>query len=329
MRFAVIGAGGVGTLVAVLLARGGADVVLLARPAAVATIRARGGRIDGPLARGDGFVPLEVTDNAAVLRADVVILCVKAHQLEGVIEQYGAALDAATSIVVMQNGIPWWYFSGIAGANAGRRITSVDPDGRICAAIPAAKVVGGVVEAAGLVLEPGVVRSGAAARFTLGAPDGTVGAGTLELCAALTAGGAEAIATTDIRAAVWRKLLGNVAPLPMSALTRSVPRDFCANPDVFAFMVEVITEVIAVAASYGVELGITGAERLEQTRKVGAHPPSMLQDLLAGKKLELDALTGAAIELGEIAGVPMPATRRLDGMTRLLQNAIESGAGKK
>jgi 2-dehydropantoate 2-reductase len=324
VRFAVIGAGGVGTLVAVLLARGGSDVVLLARPAAAAVIRERGGHIDGPLARDDGFVPLEVTDDPRDLRADVAILCVKAHQLEGVVDAYGAALDAAQAIVVMQNGIPWWYFSGVAGPNRDRRIVAVDPHGRLGSAIPAAKVVGGIVEAAGLVIEPGVVRSGAAARFTLGAPDGTVGTGTPELAAALIAGGAEAIATTDIRLAVWRKLLGNVAPLPMSALTRAVPREMCETPEVLAFMIDVLTEVIAVAAAYGIELGVTAAERLEQTRRVGTHPPSMLQDLLAGKKLELDALTGAAIELGGVAGVPMPATRRLDALTRLLQHSIDT-----
>ena len=323
MRYAVIGAGGVGTLVAVLLARAGSDVVLYARSAAAAAIRRRGGgTIDGPLGRDGELVPLDVTDDPAALRAQVAILCVKAHQLEGVIASCRVALDAAEAIVVMQNGIPWWYFSGLPGPHANRRIAAVDPDGTIGAAIPAGKVVGGVVEAAGLVLEPGVVRTGASARFTLGAPDGTVGPHTPALAAALTAAGVEAIATTAIRAAVWRKLLGNAAPLPMSALTRSVPRDFCADPDVFAFMAEVLREIIAVAATYGITLDVTAEERLEQTRKVGAHPPSMLQDLLAGKKLELAALTGAAIELGELAGVPMPATRRLDAMTRLLATAL-------
>jgi len=323
VRFAVIGAGGIGTLVAVLLARAGSDVVLYARPAAAAAIRARGGgSIDGPLGRGGALVPLAVTDDPAALRADVAILCVKAHQLAAAVADCRAALDAAASIVVMQNGIPWWYFSGVAGPLANRRVQAADPDGRIGAAIPPAKVVGGVVEAAGLVLEPGLVRTGASARFTLGAPDGTAGPHTVELVAALTAAGVEAIATTEIRAAVWRKLLGNAAPLPMSALTRSVPRDFCANPDVFAFMADVLREIIAVAAKLGITLDVTPEERLEQTRRVGAHPPSMLQDLLAGKKLELDALTGAAIELGALVDVPMPATRRLDAMTRLLATAL-------
>lgn len=324
MRYAVIGAGGIGTLVAVLLARGGSEVVLYARPAAAAAIRARGGgTIDGPLGRDGELVPLAVTDDARSLRADVAILCVKAHQLADAAADCREALAAATSICVMQNGIPWWYFSGVDGPLADRRIAAVDPDGRIGALIAPAKVVGGVVEAAGLVLEPGVVRTGASARFTLGAPDGTAGPNTAELVAALTAAGVEAIATTAIRAAVWRKLLGNAAPLPMSVLTRSVPRDMCANPDVFAFMADVLREIIAVAAAYGIALDVTPEERLEQTRRVGAHPPSMLQDLLAGKKLELDALTGAAIELGALVDVPMPATRRVDAMTRLLEHALE------
>lgn len=321
MRFAVIGAGGIGTLVAVVLARGGSEVQLLARPAVAAAIKERGARIDGPLSQNDTVVHFDVTDDPRALRGDAVILCVKAHQLEGAIEGCAAALAAADAIVIMQNGIPWWYFSGLAGPHANHRIAAVDPDGRIAAAIPAAKVVGGIVEAAGLVLEPGVVRSGASARFTLGAPDGTPGPRTAELVAALNAGGVEATATNDIRMAVWRKLLGNVAPLPMSALTRAVPRDMCETPEILAFMVEVLTETIAVASAYGVNLEITAAERLEQTRRMGAHPPSMLQDLLAGKKLELDALTGAALELGELAGVPMPATRLLDAMTRLLEHS--------
>ncbi len=329
MRYAVIGAGGVGTLVAVLLARSGSDTVLYARPAAAAAIRTRGGgTIDGPLGRNGELVPFAVSDDPAdaCFRAEVVILCVKAHQIEGVVAECRAALDAAETIVVMQNGIPWWYFCGVPGGNANRRIAAVDPNGTIGAAIPAAKVVGGVVEAAGLVLEPGVVRTHGTERalYARRTRDGTVGPHTPELAAALNAAGVEAIASRDIRAAVWRKLLGNAAPLPMSALTRSVPRDFCADPDIFAFMADVLREIIAVAATYGVKLDVTAEERLEQTRKVGAHPPSMLQDLLAGKKLELSALTGAAIELGELAGVPMPATRRLDAMTRLLATALSS-----
>ncbi len=311
VRFAVIGAGGIGTLVAVLLARAGSDVVLFARPAAANAIRTRGGgTIDGPLGRNGEVVPLAVTADPAALRADAAIFCVKAHQLADAAADCRDAIAAAASVVVMQNGIPWWY-----------PVRASDPDGRVAAAIPPAKIVGGVVEAAGLVLEPGVVRTGASARFTLGAPDGTTGPHTEALAAALTAAGVEAVATTEIRAAVWRKLLGNAAPLPMSALTRSVPRDMCADPDVFAFMADVLREIIAVAAADGITLDVTPEERLEQTRRVGAHPPSMLQDLLASKKLELDALTGAAIEVGERAGIAMPATRRLDAMTRLLAAA--------
>lgn len=308
-------------MVAVLLARGGADVVLLARPAAAAAIRERGARLNGPLAGDDPVTRFDVVDDPAALRGDVAILCVKAHQLEAATASCAAALAAAGAIVVMQNGIPWWYFFGTSGPNANRRISAVDPDGRIAAAVPAAKVVGGVVEAAGQVLEPGVVRTGAAARFTLGAPDGTPGPRTVELAAALRAGGAEAIPTTDIRAAVWKKLLGNIS-LPMSALTRATPREMCETPEVFAFLTELLAEILAVASAYGVELGVTPVQRLEQTRQMGAHPPSMLQDLLAGKKLEIDALTGAALELGALAGVPMPAMRRLDAMTRLLETSL-------
>jgi 2-dehydropantoate 2-reductase len=320
MRFAVIGAGGIGTLVAVLLARGGAGVVLLARPSAAAAIRERGGRIEGPLA-GSGNVHFDVVDDAAALRADVAIVCVKAHQLEGVVASCAATLAAARSIVLMQNGIPWWYFNAVPGVHAGRQIAAVDPHGRLAAAFPPAKVVGCVVEAAGQLLEPGVVRSGAAARFTLGAPDNTPGPGSEELAAALRAGGAEAIPTTDIRAAVWKKLLGNIS-MPMSALTRATPRELCDDPVVYAFLVELLAEILQVAAAYGVELGITPQARLEQTRAVGMHPPSMLQDLLAGRKLELDALTGAALELGALAGVPMPSTQRLDALTRLLETSL-------
>lgn len=323
MRFAVIGAGGVGTLVAVLLARGGSEVVLFARPAVAAAVRARGGgRIDGPLGRDGALVPLAVTADARELQPEVAIVCVKAHQLDGVVETCGAALAAARTVVVMQNGIPWWYFAGAAGPNAGRRITAVDPEGRLEGTIPAAKVVGGVVEAAGLLLEPGVVRSGAAARFTLGNAAGAPSADASALANALGAGGADGLVTDDIRFAVWRKLLGNLPQLPMAALTRATPREMCDEPAVMAAMIELAEETLALARAYGYDLGIGAAERMEQSRRVGSHLSSMLQDLLAGRKLELDALCGAPLELAELAGVPMPATQRIDGMARLLEQSL-------
>jgi 2-dehydropantoate 2-reductase len=327
VRYAVIGAGGVGTLVAVLLARGGSEVVVFARPAAAVALRARGGRIDGPLGRDGAVVPLEVTDEPDELRADVAIVCVKAHQLAEIVERCAAALRSARAVAVLQNGIPWWFFAGRPGPHAGRRIAAADADGRIAAVLPAEKVVGGIVEAAALLLEPGVVRAGAAARFTLGAPNDAPSSAAQELAGALAAGGADAIATTDIRTAVWRKLLGNLPQLPVAALTRATPAELCDQPVVMETMIEIADETLALARAYGCELGVTAAERMEQSRRMGSHLPSMLQDLLAGKRLELDGLSGAALELGALAGVPMPATRRVDGLCRLLEQSLARRPG--
>jgi 2-dehydropantoate 2-reductase len=323
MRYAILGAGGIGTLAAVLMARGGADVVLYARPEAAVAINRDGGFVDGPLSQGGARVALKATADPAALAADVVILAVKAHQIESVIATCGAAIARAQTVVVMQNGIPWWFFAGRSGADADRSVVACDPHGRITVAIPSSKVVGCVVEAAGLVLSPGRVRSGATARFTFGTPFGAPTPVVDALAAAITAGGGEGVATADIRMAVWRKLLGNLPFLPMSALTRAVPAEMCADPEIRAFCGEVMSEAIAVAAAYGSVIEVSVDERMEQTRKVGQHPPSMLQDLRAGKKLELDALTGATLELAQLAGVPTPATRRLDALTRLLEHALE------
>lgn len=323
MRFAVIGAGSIGTLVAALLGRGGADVVLYARrPEMAAAIRRDGARIEWPLAHDDPVVRLEATSDPETLRADVVITCVKAHQLEGVVEQCGAAIAAAERVVVMQNGIPWWYFLAGDVPHAGRRIVACDPHERLAAAIPAAKVVGGVVEASGHVIRPGVVLSGAAARFRLGSPDGAPGAVAEELAAALTAGGGQGIATPDIREAIWLKLLGNLPFLPMSAITRAVPAEMCSDPEIRAFCADVMSEALALAAALGKPLAIDVEERMEQTRKFGTHVPSMLQDLLARNSLELDALTGATLELAALCDVPAPATRRLDALVRMLERSL-------
>jgi 2-dehydropantoate 2-reductase len=216
-------------------------------------------------------------------------------------------LGADTSVVSLQNGVPWWF----------THLERVDPGGSIAAAIEARRVIGSLVYFATEVAEPGVVRHIEGRRISIGEPDGIRSARCRAIAEALIAAGLRCPVTTHIREEIWVKILGNVAFNPISALTGATLAGMVADPDVAALVRAIMAEAECVAARLGIKLPVTIEQRMAGAAKVGAHKTSMLQDLEAGRPLELEALVGAVLELGERLGVAMPATRAVYACTKL------------
>ncbi|MGP6155961.1 MAG: ketopantoate reductase family protein [Vulcanimicrobiaceae bacterium] len=324
MTYAVVGAGAIGSYVGAALANAGASVTLVGRGAHLEAMRRHGVRVRSP--RGDFSArPAAVSELRSAGPADVVILALKAHQLGSVLADLPALFHAETSVVAMQNGIPWWYFQRHGGPYEGLALESVDPGGRIAAAIAAERVVGCVIYASTEIEAPGIVRHTEGTRFSLGEPDRSRSERLQLIAADLVAGGLKAPIEDDIRRDIWVKLLGNASFNPISALTRATLVEMTDDAGVEPLVREMMAESIAVANELGIAFDITIEKRIDGTRRVGTHKTSMLQDLEARKPLELDALTGVIVELGERLGVATPATRHVYALTKLLERSTLAG----
>jgi 2-dehydropantoate 2-reductase len=319
MKVVIAGAGAIGGYVGARLARAGADVTLFARGAHLQAMRARGLRVVGP--EEEFEIRPQLTESLeAIGPADVVFLGVKAHSLTDLAPRLGSLFHDDTVVVSTQNGIPWWYFERHGGEMEGTRLEKVDPGGVIAAAIDARRVIGSIAYFATEIEQPGVVRHIEGNRISVGEPDGTKSERCARISQALIAAGLRAPVSTRIRQEIWVKLLGNISFNPISALTGATLLAIATHPEASNLVRDVMKETGAVAARLGVEVPITIEQRIAGAAKVGEHKTSMLQDLEAGRPMELDAVVGAVIELGERLGISMPATRAVYACALLLND---------
>jgi len=317
VKILIAGAGAIGGYLGARLARAGAEVVLFARGPHLQAMREQGLRVVSP--DGDFEVRPAVTgDLATVGPADVIILGVKAHGLTALAPALPPLFHSDTMVVSTQNGIPWWYFQGGGGELEGLSLERVDPGGVIAAAIEPRRVVGSLAYFSTDLAAPGVIHHVEGNRISLGEPSGERSERVRRLAEALIAAGLRAPATTRIRHEIWVKLLGNVAFNPISALTGGTLEQLVRHPEVSQVVREVMREAEAVANRLGIELPVSIEQRMAGAEKVGAHKTSMLQDLEAGRPLELEAVVGAVVELGERLGVELPVTRTVYALTKLL-----------
>jgi 2-dehydropantoate 2-reductase len=317
LRIVIAGAGAIGGYIGARLAQAGADVVLFARGPHLKAMQERGLRVVS--ADGDFEVRPHVTgDLKSIGPADVVFLGVKAHGLTSLAPDLPPLFGPDTVVVSTQNGIPWWYFQGIGGELEGLRLERIDPGGVIASTIEPRRVVGSLAYFATDLVEPGVIRHNEGHRISFGEPDGTRSDRTRKIAEALIAAGFRCPISTRFRHEIWVKLLGNISFNPVSALTRGTLEEMVRHPDTARLIREVMTETEAVAAKLGIELPISIDQRMAGGEKAGAHKTSMLQDLEAGRPMEIEAIAGATLELGERLGVPMPATRAVYACVKLL-----------
>ncbi len=326
MRFAVIGAGAIGAYVGAALARGGADVTLIARGAHLAAMRENGVRVLSP--RGDFTAHPPVTDDlAAVAGADVVFVALKAYSLPDIAPRLGELLSPGAAAIWAQNGIPWWYFQSLPepGLSLPAGLESVDPAGVIARSISPEQNIGCVVFCSTEIIEPGVIQHIEGTRFTIGEPDGSVSERCTEISAAFKAGGLKAPVETRLRDQIWLKLIGNVAFNPITALTRATLGQLGTVPEMVDLLRAVFAECALVAERLGIAFPVSLERRLEAGLAVGDHRTSMLQDLQAGKQLELDCMTGAVVELAGHLGIDVPHVRTVHACATLLDRINRSG----
>jgi len=317
MRFLIAGAGAIGAYIGARMAHARFDVTLFARGPHLRAMQQHGVQVKSP--EGD-FVarPAIASSLEEVGPVDVVFLGVKAHGLPQLAPQIKAVLGPETTVVSTQNGIPWWYFQGFGGEWEGLRLERVDPGGVISATIEARRVVGSIVYFSTEIPAPGVIQHIEGNRISLGEPDGSRSDRCRRIAEALIASGLRCPVNSHLRQEIWVKVLGNASFNPVSALTRATLVQMVRDPGVSAVIRNIMQEVEAVSRKLGMELPVTIDQRMAGAEKVGEHKTSMLQDLEAGRPMELEALVGAVVELGERVGLPMTCTRTVYNCTRLL-----------
>ncbi len=320
MKIVIAGAGAIGGYIGARIARAaapGVEVVLFARGPHLRAMQESGLRVLSP--DGDFEVTPQVTgDLNTVGQADVVFLGVKAHGLTALAPQLRSLFGPDTIVVSTQNGIPWWYFQALGGDLGGFRLERVDPGGVIASAIDARRVVGSLAYFATDIVEPGVIRHIEGNKISVGEPDGSRSERLRMLAGTLIDAGFRCPIAGRFRHELWVKLLGNVAFNPISALTRGTLEELVRHPEASAAVRNIMRETEAVAAKLDIELPVSIEQRMAGAERVGAHKTSMLQDLEAGRPMELEAVVGAVVELGEKLGVPMPTTRTVYACARML-----------
>ncbi|QTN28133.1 2-dehydropantoate 2-reductase [Rhodoferax sp. AJA081-3] len=308
----IVGCGAIGGWLGAGLARAGCQVSVFARGTTLAALQTQGLRL------GTEQHTVHASSDAAALGVqDLVVVAVKAPALQDVARQIGPLIGPNTVVLTAMNGVPWWFFQGFGGALAGTQLQAVDAGGEIATAIPAANVIGCVVHASCSVDAPGVIHHHFGNGLILGEPSGKVSTRAQALAALLTQAGFAASVSPQVQKDVWYKLWGNMTVNPISALTGATTDLILGDELVRNFVSTVMLEAKEIGARLGLPIDQQPSDRHQVTLKLGAFKTSMLQDVEAGKAVELDALVTVVKELGTLTGVPTPFTDALLGLSRL------------
>lgn len=328
MKICIVGAGAIGSMLGARFALSGHDVTLILRGANLTAVQQNGLRLieeDGKelLAR-----PIKATSVMAEAGVqDVVILTLKAHQVAAIVADLSALLHAETRIITMQNGIPWWYFHKLPGELGqryqGTQVRAVDPDGVIAQHIDVDRVIGSVVYPASEVISPGVVKVIEGNRFSLGEIDGSNTPSIRAISDAFKGAGFKSPISNDIRSEIWLKLWGNLSFNPISALTHATLEDICVFPATRELAANMMKEAQTIGEKLGVQFKVSLEKRINGAQAVGQHKTSMLQDVELGRPLELQALVGSVIELGQITETPTPNINAVYALASLLANKLQ------
>ena len=325
MKIAVIGAGAIGGMLAVRLALSGHAVTVVEQGAHLEAIRRTGLKLvhhDGAeeVARDLRAVPS--CEDAG--KQDLVLLALKAYTIAALAPQMRALFADDTIVVTLQNGLPWWYFQNFNGPHAGYRLKSADPDGVIEGNIEPRRIIGCVVYPAGEIVAPGVVKRLEGDRFPVGELDGTQSERVARVSEVLVGAQWKAPVLPDIRSEIWLKLWGNMSFNPISALTHATLVDICREPATRRLAADMMGEAQSIAEKLGVTFRVPLEKRIEGAEKVGAHKTSTLQDVEAGRAVEVDALIGSVIELSELTNTPAPASRAVYALLKQLVATMQA-----
>jgi 2-dehydropantoate 2-reductase len=315
VKIAIFGAGAVGGHLAVKLHQAGANVSVIARGAHLSAIRANGLTVKSKEQTINARLP--ATDRAEELGPqDCVIITLKANALPYAAAEIAKLVTPRTTLVTTSNGIPYWYFYGLDSPWRDHIVESVDPGGWLWELLPPRQVVGCIVFYAAEVIEPGIVEHTYSNRFSLGEPNGNKSARAEALSQLLSKAGLKAPVCANIRSELWLKLWGNLAFNPMSALTGLTVDRLTSRLDLRNTARAMMEEAASVAKALGISFTMSIDDRIALTGGVGAHKTSMLQDLERGRPMEIDALLGAVVELGQLTGKPMPQCEAMLALLR-------------
>ncbi|HYB10975.1 MAG TPA: 2-dehydropantoate 2-reductase, partial [Alphaproteobacteria bacterium] len=308
MRICVVGAGAIGGLLGGRMALAGESVTFIEmHPGHREAINKNGLTLlmhggETLIAKG-----ARATENMAEAGPqDLVVVAVKAHQIPAIAPGLRKLFGRDTIVMTVQNGIPWWYFHKHGGPFDGKRLASVDPDGSIDANIEPDRIVGCVVYPAGEVAGPGVIKHVEGDRFPVGELDGSTSNRVQMIQQTLIAAGFKSFVLDNIRAEIWLKAWGNLSFNPISALTHGTLEGICKFPLTRELAARMMEESQAIANKLGITFRHTIEKRIAGAEAVGPHKTSMLQDVEAGRGLEVEALIGAIVELGRLTGTPTP-----------------------
>jgi 2-dehydropantoate 2-reductase len=322
VKIAIFGAGAIGGMMGVKLAQAGADVTFIARGPHLAAMRE-----NGVILHSGGETiqvrPRCVANAAEAGLQDYVIVTLKAHSLPAAAADIALMMDDESALITAVNGVPYWYFHRLPGPYSGRRVESVDPGGLLSATLPPSRAIGCVVYPAAEVTQPGVISHSYGDRFSLGEPDGSRSDRIQAISSLLISAGLKAPIRPRIRDEIWVKLWGNLCFNPLSALTGATLDILTGRPDLRAVGRAMMLEAQAVAEALGVSFAISVDKRIEGAAEVGVHKTSMLQDLERGRPMEIDALLGAVVELGQLTGKAMPICETVLALVR--QRACAAG----
>jgi 2-dehydropantoate 2-reductase len=328
MKICVVGAGAIGGLLAAKLQNAGEDVSVIARGPHLAAIRANGLK----LIEEDGneiVARVKATDKIAEAGPqDLVILGMKAHQVEAVVVDLKQLYGPETMVLTAQNGIPWWYFFKVGGTYEGRQLKSVDPTGAIAANLPIERVIASIVYPAAEIIQPGVIKHIEGNRFSLAEIDNSETPRIKQVSETLKKAGFRSPVVSDIRAELWTKLWGNLSFNPISALTHATLEDLCRYQPTRELVAEMMREAQTIGEALGIRFRIPIEKRIAGGEAVGRHKTSMLQDVEAGRVVEADALIGSVIELGRITDIATPHLDTVYALVKLLNKMLQDQHGK-
>ena len=322
MKVCIYGAGAIGGWIGVHLAQTGHQISVVARGDTLQALQKNGLQcIQTQDAEKTLRAQVSASANPADLGPqDLVIVAVKAPSMRDIANNIAPLLAPYTMVMPAMNGVPWWFFDGFGGALQGSRLKTIDPDGQIGRAIPSQHVVGCVVHASCSLDAPGVVRHHFGQGLILGEPaeqQGNVSLRVQQLVADLQTAGFNASASAQIQKDVWYKLWGNMTVNPISAFTGATTDLIMQDDLVRNFVSQIMLEAKLIGEKIGIPIAQTPEDRHAVTRKLGAFKTSMLQDVEAGKAVELDALVSVVRELGQLTQVSTPYTDALLGLSRL------------
>lgn len=317
MKICVIGVGAVGGILVLNWAQASVELSLIEREPLLSAIRKKGLKMVGPEGECVEAQPYCVGDSRLLPTQDFVFVCVKTYDIPDAIKTIIPLLGERTRVIFVQNGIPWWYFYGLEGPWKDASIDCLDPDGSIRAAIDPWRTIGCVTYVASRVIEPGIVQQTGDNRFDFGEPTGGVSKDCRRIVDLLEKTGVDARISERIRDEIWLKLWGNLSLNPLSVLSGATFDQMCGDPSMRNVILKMMTEAQVIAERLGARFGTGKEERLREAEKLKGFKSSMLQDLEAGRRLEIDAIIGVVSEMGRMTNLPTPMIDAVLTLVRL------------